>query len=90
MKVMVADGKKIRNVGKCHKVKLQIQYFNSESEIYTVPLGGVDMVLGVQWLQTLGTYSVNHQEHFIKFKWQGKTYNYMGFNPPKHKLYHPN
>jgi len=44
MKVMVADGKKIGNVRKCHKVKLQIQYFNLESEFYTVPLGGVDVV----------------------------------------------
>jgi hypothetical protein len=48
MKVMVADGKKIENVGKCHKVKLQIQDFNLESKFYTVPLGGVDVVLGVQ------------------------------------------
>ena len=31
MKVMVADGKKIEKVGKCHKVKLQIQNFNLES-----------------------------------------------------------
>jgi hypothetical protein len=83
MKVMVADGKKIENVGKCHKVKLQIRDFNLESEFYTVPLGGVDVVLGVQWLQTLGTYSVNHQEHFIKFKWQGQTYKLYGFQPPQ-------
>jgi hypothetical protein len=83
MKVMVADGKKIENVGKCHKVKLQIQDFNLESELYTVPLGGVDVVLGVQWLQTLGTYSVNHQKHFIKFKWQGKRYKLYGFQPPQ-------
>jgi hypothetical protein len=45
MKVMVADDKKIGNVGKCHKVKLQIQDFNLESELYTVPLGGVDVFL---------------------------------------------
>jgi hypothetical protein len=83
MKVMVVDGKKIKNVGKCHKVKLQIQDFNLESEFYTVPLGGVDVVLGVQWLQTLGTYSINHQENFIKFKWQGKTYKLYGFQPPQ-------
>jgi hypothetical protein len=83
MKVMVADDKKIGNVGKCHKVKLQIQDFNLESELYTVPLGGVDVVLGVQWLQTLGTYSVNHQEHFIQFKWQGKSYKLDGFQPPQ-------
>jgi hypothetical protein len=30
MKVMVAEGKKFGNVGKCHKVKLQIQDFNLE------------------------------------------------------------
>ena len=46
-------------------------------------MGGVDVVLGVQWLQTLGTYSVNHQEHFIQFKWQGKSYKLYGFQPPQ-------
>ena len=70
MKVMVADGKKIEKVGKCHKVKLQIQDYNLESEFYAVPLGGVDAVLEIHWLQTLGTYSENHQEHFIRFKWK--------------------
>jgi hypothetical protein len=59
---------KIEGVGKCHKVKLQIQDYNLESQFYIVSLGGVDVVLGVQWLQTLGTYFVNHQKHFIKFK----------------------
>ena len=50
MKVMVADGKRIEKVGKCHRVKLQIQDFSLESSFFTVPLGGVDVVLGVQWL----------------------------------------
>ena len=72
MKVMVADGKKIENVGKCHKVKLQMQECNLESDFFVVPLRGVDIVLGIQWLQTLGTYSTNHQENFIKFNWIGK------------------
>ena len=86
---MVADGKKIEKVGKCHKVKLQIQDYNLESEFYAVPLGGVDVVLGIQWLQTLGTYSANHQEHFIKFKWQGERYKLYGSNPLARKLCHP-
>ena len=55
MKVMVADGKKIDNVGKCHKVKLQMQEYNLESDFFVLPLGGIDMVLGIQWLQILGT-----------------------------------
>ena len=64
-------------------MKFQIQDFNLELELYTVPLGGVDVVLGVQWLQTLGTYSVNHQEHFIQLKWQGQSYKLDGFQPPQ-------
>jgi hypothetical protein len=64
-------------------VKLQILDFNLESKLYTVPLGGVDAVLGVQWLQTLGTYSFNHHEHFIQFKCQWKSYKLDGFKPPQ-------
>ena len=82
MKVMVINAKKIEKVEKCHKVKIQIQDFKLESELYTLPLSGVDIVLGVQWLQTLRTYSANHQKHFIKFKWQGKNYKLHGFQPP--------
>ena len=86
MKVMVADGKKIENVGKCHKVKVQMQMYNLESNFFVVHLGGVDVVLGIQWLQTLGTYSANHQEHFIKFKWIGNKYNLYDFQPPQTQL----
>lgn len=75
--------KKIENVGKCHKVKLQIQDLNLESKLYTTPLGGVDVVLGVQWLQKLGNYSANHQNHFIKFKWQWQKYKLYGFQTPQ-------
>ena len=77
MKVMVANGKKIDNVGKYHKVKLQMQEYNLESDFFVVPLGGINVVLGIQWLQTLGTYFANHQEHFIEFHAFEKT----------HKLY---
>ena len=52
-----------------------------KSKLYTLPLGGVDIVVGFQRLQTLGTYSTNHQKHFIKFKWQGKNYKLHGFQP---------
>ena len=57
---MVADGKKIDDVKKCYNVKLQIEDYNLESRFYTLPLGEVDIVLGIQWLQTLGTHSINH------------------------------
>jgi len=35
-------------------------------------MGGGDVVLGVQWLQSLGTIPFNFQEHFMKFYAEGK------------------
>ena len=69
-------------MGKCHKVKLPVDDYELETGFYTVPLGGVDFVLGIQWLQTLGTYYANHQKQFIKFKWEGRQYKLYGFQTP--------
>lgn len=82
LKVMVADGKQIDGVGKCHKVKLQLSDYALGSSFYMVPLGGVDVVLGVIWLRTLGTYSGNHIKQFIRFKWDGRKYQLFGFQTP--------
>ena len=44
-------------------------------------------MLGIQWLQTLmGTYSANHQEEFIKFRWLEQKYKLYGFQPPQTQL----
>jgi hypothetical protein len=30
-----------------------------------IPMGGADVVLGIQWLQSLGTMDFNFQEIFV-------------------------
>lgn len=37
-----------------------------------MPIGGVEMVLGVEWLESLGTISLNLDELLIKFKEDGQ------------------
>ena len=37
------------------------------SPMLSIPMGGVDVVLGVQWLQSLGTVAFNFQELFLNF-----------------------
>ena len=44
----------------------------------SIPMGGVDVVLGVQWLQSLGTMAFNFQKLFMKFSWEGKEYELNG------------
>src|SRR3984885_988203 len=44
----------------------------------SIPMGGVDVVLGVQWLQSLGTIAFNFQEIFMKFFVEGKEVELRG------------
>lgn len=41
-------------------------------------MGGVDVVLGVQWLQSLGTMAFNFQECLLNFFWEGKEIELRG------------
>ena len=46
--------------------------------IIAIPMGGVDVVLGVQWLQSLGIVAFNFQELFMKFYCKGKEFELRG------------
>ena len=42
------------------------------------PMRGIDVVLGVQWLQSLGMIAFNFQEIIMKFLWEGKKFELRG------------
>jgi hypothetical protein len=42
------------------------------SPMIDIPMGGAYVVLGIQWLQSLGTMAFNFQELFMKFSLEGK------------------
>ena len=44
----------------------------------SIPMGGANVVLGVQWLQSLGTIDFNFQEIFMKFSAEGKEIELRG------------
>ena len=68
--VMVANGGTINCFGKCHNIKLTMEEYVLNSSIIYIPMGGDDVVLGVQWLQSLGTVAFNFQEIFLNFFFQ--------------------
>ena len=65
--VMVANGKTIDCSGKCHNIKLTMGEYLLTTPIIAIQMGGADVVLGVQWLQSLGTIALNFHELFMKF-----------------------
>ena len=48
------------------------------SPMFSIPMGGVDVVLGVHWLQSLGMVAFNCQEIFLKFFSKGKEIELRG------------
>jgi len=71
-RVMVANGGTINFPSKCHNIKLSMGEYVLNSPMLSIPMGGVDVVLGVRWLQSLGTIDFNFQELFLNCFWEGK------------------
>ena len=70
----------VEEVEKCHQVSLQIQNLHLQLNCISLPLKEIDMVLGADWLASLGTYSTNLQKQYMEFKWNGSEYRLYGLN----------
>ena len=64
---MVANGGTINCSRKLHNIKLSIGEYVLNSPMLSIPMGGVNVVLGVQWLQSLSMITSDFQEIFLKF-----------------------
>jgi hypothetical protein len=58
---MIAYGGTINYSRKCHSIKLNMGEYLLDSPVISIKMGGVDVVLGVSWLQSLGTLALNFQ-----------------------------
>ena len=77
--VMVANGGTINFSGKCHNIKLTIGEYVLNSPMLSIPMGGANVALGVQWLQSLGTVAFNFQELFLNFFFRRKGSRITGY-----------
>ncbi|WVZ20256.1 hypothetical protein V8G54_007578 [Vigna mungo] len=52
--VEVGDGHKVHCQGKCHGFILEVQGMKIQQEFFVFTLGGADVILGLEWLASLG------------------------------------
>jgi hypothetical protein len=69
---MIVDGGTINCSGKCNKINITMGEYVMNNLMIAIPMGGADVVLGIQWLQSLGKMAFNFQELFMKFSLKGK------------------
>ena len=69
--VIIANGGTLPCKGKCRNVHISMGYYNLHSNMFALPLGGGDVVLGAQWLHTLGPILWDFAELWMHFSING-------------------
>ena len=80
-KVMVDNGSTLPCKGKCHNVCISIGDYNLHSNMFAMPLGGCDVILGTQWLRTLGPILWDFAELWMQFSVNGNKHTFNGLQP---------
>ena len=86
-KVLVGTGITVNGAGVCRGVSLQLQSVLIKSDFIVLDPGSADVVLGVQWLRTLGKCEVNWETQVLEFDsaqgshigWR-QSFTYAGFS----------
>jgi predicted aspartyl protease len=59
MTIKLGDGSKTTTQGVCRNVDMRIDEFQLQPNLHLFELGGIDVVLGIEWLKTLGDTIIN-------------------------------
>ena len=78
---MIANGGTLPYKGKCHNVRISMGDYNLCSDMFSLPLGGCDVVLGAQWLRTLGPILWDFAKLWMQFSINGTKHTLQGLQP---------
>ncbi|XP_077223768.1 uncharacterized protein LOC143857236 [Tasmannia lanceolata] len=77
-KVHVGNGEFMMCQGLCSNIRIELQNHSFVTDLFVISLQGADVILGVQWLQTLGPVTTDYTSLAMNFMWQGKTIQLHG------------
>jgi len=78
LQVVVVNGSKIKSPGQCQNVPITMGNQLIHIDIYILTLNGVDAILGVNWLQTLGPILWDFKAKSMVLKIEWKSYGIKG------------
>ena len=76
--VKLGDGRQISSAGMCKQIKLLVNGVSIVADFHLFNLGGVDVILGISWLETLGEVKVNLRTLCMSFEQNGKKMSLQG------------
>jgi hypothetical protein len=76
--IMIANGGCMKCGGCCENAHLQISYYHLKSHMFIIDMGGCDIVLGEDWLRTLGPILMDFKKLTMQFDQKGHQYKFQG------------
>jgi predicted aspartyl protease len=67
MKVKLGNGVQVATQGVCRNLEIDIGGFKLSPNVHLFELGGIDVVLGMEWLKTLGDTITNWRQQSMSF-----------------------
>lgn len=71
--VRVASGEWLSCMKMYRDVPIRVQGFVISADLFELTLGGIDVVLGVQWLERLGRVVTDYRRGIMEFQWGDKS-----------------
>ena len=76
--VQVANGQRLQCQGRYEQVHVLLQGIPFSLTLYSLPLTGLDLVLGIQWLEQLGSFVYNWKHMTMEFQWENQALKLQG------------
>lgn len=76
--VRVTNGERLTCKGKYENITVDIQGIKFHLDFFFLPLSGLDLVLGIQWLQTLGSVMCDWNKLTMTFMWDNNSQQIKG------------
>jgi hypothetical protein len=78
--IMIANGGSMKCGGRSKNVHLQIGEYHLKSHMFAIHMGSCDIVLGAEWLRTLGPILMDFKELTMQFDQAGQPYKFQAIN----------
>jgi hypothetical protein len=75
---MIVNGFMLKCGGQSENVKLQIGEYYLKTHMFTIDMGGYDVVVGVEWLDTLGPITLDFKDFYMSLNKEGWKHTIKG------------
>jgi hypothetical protein len=72
--ILIANGGTMKCGVRCENLKLQTGDYTLKTHMFSISMGVCDIVLGVEWIHTLGPITMDYQELYMSFTQDSHSY----------------